>query len=132
MGRVRGSTPAIKRVAGLARDALALDPWNAEAVSAEGRLLESEGRFREAAVRYADAARLSQRPWLEWFRRARAFERAGALPERVDACLLAQRADPAEDALHAGPCGWPWLALHHPGTWPPGPDGPTRPSEARG
>jgi len=129
----RGSTaPTAAAALRHTQAALMLDPWNAAAVSAEGRVLEGEGRFREAAARYVEAAHLSRRPWLEWFRSARALQRAGATPQRVEACLLAQRADPAENALHSGPCGWPWLALHHPGTWPPGPDGPTRPWSPRG
>ncbi len=118
---------ASRLAAGQVGASLRLDPWNAAAVSAQGRLLEEQGRFVAAAARYARAATLSQRPWLESFRQARALRRAGDIPGTVAACMRAQHADPPEDALHVPPCGWPWLALHVPGTRPPGPEGgPTR------
>ena len=127
-GRLVQASSAGAPAAALARvhAAEALDPWDPDAISTEGRLLEARGEFVAAAARYAEAAGRSQRPWLDRFREARALRRAGAVYAAVDACLLAQQADPSEDLLHRGPCGWPWLALHVPGVRPADPEGATR------
>jgi hypothetical protein len=127
-GRLARASSAGTPAAALAhvRAAEALDPWNPDALSTEGRLREARGEFAVAAALYAEAARRSQRPWLDWFRQARALRRGGAVHAAVNACLLAQHADPSEDLLHRGPCGWPWLALHVPGVHPARPEGATR------
>jgi hypothetical protein len=81
-----------------------LDPWSADAAAQSGRLAESRRAFREAARRYAEAASLSQRPWLQHFREARALASAGDRAGRAAACRRAFRENPGEPALHAGPC----------------------------
>ena len=127
-GRLARASSAGTPAAALAQvhAAEALNPWDPDALSTEGRLLEARGEYAAAAALYADAARRSQRPWLEWFRQARALRRAGEAQPAAAACLLAQHADPSEDLLHRGPCGWPWLSLHVPGSRPADPEGATR------
>lgn len=108
------------------RSALRLDPWSQEATAAEARLLGRRGAFAQAAVRYADAARLSRQPWVEYFAEAGALRRSGAIAAATAACLAAQHSDPSEELLHRPPCEWPWLALHVPGARPRSPEGVTR------
>ena len=111
---------------GHVRAALRLDPWSPDAVAAEARLLEGRGEFTRAAARYADAARLSRQPWIEYFEQARALRRSGAVAATTVACIVAQHGDPSEDLLHRYPCEWPWLALHVAGVRPASPEGATR------
>jgi hypothetical protein len=84
--------------------ARALDPWDPEAAAETGRLAEARGDYREAARRYARAAVLSQRPWLQHFRQARALAAAGASRASFVACRTAFRENPGEPDLHGGPC----------------------------
>jgi hypothetical protein len=78
-----------------------LYPWNADGFSAEGRLAEIEGRFPDAAVDYAAAAPLSQRPWLAYYREARAFRRAGQTVASRAACRRAVSSNPKEPLLRS-------------------------------
>jgi O-antigen ligase len=88
-----------------ADDALRLDPWNADALALQGLLAESSGRYRIAAGRYALAARVSQRPWLQWVREARALRSGGAIASSRAACRRAILGNPGEWRLrHEPPC----------------------------
>jgi tetratricopeptide (TPR) repeat protein len=81
-----------------------LDPWNPEAVALEALALERAARFHRAAKRYERAAELSQRPWLQRYRQARALKSAGLSAEAAAACAEAFAANPAEPRLRRGPC----------------------------
>jgi hypothetical protein len=85
------------------RFARALDPWSADATAAAGRLDEAAGKYAAAAVLYARAASLSQQPWLDRYRQARALAHFDGAA-RGAACRAAVRANPGEPQLHAGPC----------------------------
>jgi tetratricopeptide (TPR) repeat protein len=87
-----------------AESARLLNPWNPDVLSLQGRLAEAVGRNRLAAERYGAAARLSRRPWLEHYYRARALERAGALDAARAACRRALAGNPADETLATGPC----------------------------
>lgn len=87
-----------------AESARLLNPWDAEVVALSGRLAEAAGRFELAAERYRAAARLSQRPWLQHYREARARSRAGDLAGARAACRRAVAANPSEKRLLSAPC----------------------------
>jgi hypothetical protein len=81
------------------RQARALNPWNAAAASYEARLAETSGRHDDAVALYAEAASLSQRPWLEHFRAARARAMAGDTAGSRRACAAATAANPTSELL---------------------------------
>jgi O-antigen ligase/polysaccharide polymerase Wzy-like membrane protein len=87
--------------------ARALDPWDPEVLSLQGRLAEAAERYPLAAARYRAAARLSRRPWLEHYYHARALNRAGNRRAAKAACRRAVAANPQEDRLRAGVCRSP-------------------------
>lgn len=86
------------------RAARRLEPWDPATLSAEGRLAEAQGRFEDAAAFYAAAARLSQRPWLDHFREARALRRSGMIAASRAACRRAVTLNPREPLLRSGHC----------------------------
>jgi tetratricopeptide (TPR) repeat protein len=87
-----------------AERARALDPWDPDVLSLQGRLAEATGQFRLAAERYGSAARLSRRPWLEHYYRARVLDRAGNRRASKAACRRAIAANPREEQLRTGVC----------------------------
>lgn len=87
-----------------AEQARKLNPWDPAVLSLQGRLAEATGEFRRAAARYRAAADLSQRPWLEHFRQARALRRAGAITASGAACRRAAAENPGEKLLRERHC----------------------------
>jgi hypothetical protein len=85
-------------------EARKLNPWDPAIVSLQGRLAEAVGEFRRSAERYRAAADLSQRPWLEYFREARALARAGARSASLAACRRAAAENPREKLLRREHC----------------------------
>jgi hypothetical protein len=83
----------------LVEEARSLDPWDPDGPRLQGRLLEASGEYRQAAARYEDAARLSQRPWALRFEQARALALAGARRESREACARAFAENPLDQVL---------------------------------
>jgi len=86
------------------RQARSFDRWDPAVVSYEGILAESASRFVLAASLYARAADLSQQPWVDWYRQARALRSAGLAKASRATCLRAIASDPLERGLRTGPC----------------------------
>lgn len=84
--------------------ARSFDRWDPAVVSYEGILTESAGRFRLAASLYGRAADLSQQPWVDWYRQARALKQAGLVRASREKCLQTIASDPLERGLRTGPC----------------------------
>jgi hypothetical protein len=84
--------------------ARSFDRWDPAVVSYEGILAESAGRFAVAASLYGRAADLSQQPWVDWYRQARALKRAGLVAASRAKCRQATASDPLERNLRTGAC----------------------------
>ena len=88
----------------LALAAHTLNPWDGRVLVLEGQVQEAAGRYLIAAREYQKSAKLIRRPWVSYFREARAFEEAGARAQLRRACKRAFAANPLEPLLHYGPC----------------------------
>ena len=88
----------------LASTARRYDRWSPDVVAFQGRLAESTGNYDLAARLYAHAADLSQQPWVDEYRRARALRAAGRVRSSIAVCRLAQRQNPLEPLLHEDAC----------------------------
>jgi hypothetical protein len=89
-------------LASLAR-ARAFDRWNPDAALLRGLAASELGHPRAAAAAYGRAARLSSRPWVGLYERAR-VERAAGLPAASRDCAAALAENPLEPALREGVC----------------------------
>jgi hypothetical protein len=78
--------------------------WDPEPLELRGRIAESEGAYAAAIADYDAAADLSQMPWLDHLRVARAARAAGNVRRRASACALAHRENPAETRLRDAIC----------------------------
>lgn len=88
----------------LAARARSFNRWDPAIVSFQGRLLEAGGANDRAAAAYARAADLSQQPWLDLYRQARALDSAGRSLASLQACRRAITANPLERILQSGVC----------------------------
>jgi hypothetical protein len=84
--------------------ARSFDRWDPAVVSYEGFLAESDGKLRLAASLYRRAATLSQQPWADQYREARALKSAGLVKASRAVCLRAINSDPLEHSLRTGVC----------------------------
>jgi O-antigen ligase len=87
-----------------ADDARRWNRWDPAWLEIRGRLAERAGRLEQAADDYADAAKLSQRAWLDHFREARVAKAAGDGRRLAAACATAHRENPAETRLRFALC----------------------------
>lgn len=96
LARVEGARGAFDAAEAHAREAVKLDPGDAEAHAVLGETLEAHGRLRDAAAAFARAAALDPRP--EW------RERVAALNSRADFAELPAeyRGIPSSQAITRG------------------------------
>ena len=88
----------------LLRHARAFDPWNPDALDAQGQLAENAHEYDLAARLYLHAARLSRNSWSEQYARARALRSGGHVAEAKAVCAVAQHLNPLEPLLDRGAC----------------------------
>lgn len=86
-----------------AADALRLNPWDATALSVQGRVAAEAGDLELARARLLEAADRSQRPWFEWYVLARAYGEADRRDEAEAACDTARALNPVAPELQS--CG---------------------------
>ena len=67
-------------------------------------MAEREGRFEDAARLYHRAAELALQPWPNFYREARALQRAGLIEQSRAACRRAAASNPLEPELQKGVC----------------------------
>jgi hypothetical protein len=84
--------------------ALDFDRWDPEAVSYQGSLAEANADYRLAASLYEKAATLSQQPWVEHYRQARALRSAGLVAASRAVCRAIVAEDPLDRSLRGGVC----------------------------
>ena len=88
----------------LLRRARAFDPWNADALHAQGQLAEGAHEYDLAARLYLRAADLSRNAWSEQYARARALRSGGHVAAAKSVCAAAQHMNPLEPLLERGAC----------------------------
>ena len=103
-GRRYEARDDLVRAAERARYARGWGRWDPDVVSFQGLIAERSGHFERAADLYARAAELSQQPWLDTYREARAARRAGLDERSRDACRRAHASNPLEPELWRGVC----------------------------
>ncbi len=103
-GRRYEALDDLARAAERARHARGWVRWDPEVVSFQGLIAERSAQFERAADLYARAAELSQQPWLDTYREARAARRAGLDERSRDACRRAHASNPLEPELWRGVC----------------------------
>ncbi|MEZ5099337.1 MAG: O-antigen ligase family protein [Thermoleophilia bacterium] len=86
-----------------AADALRVNPWDATALSVQGRVAAEAGDLELARARLLEAADRSQRPWFEWYVLARAYGQADRQAEAEAACDTARSLNPIAPELQS--CG---------------------------
>lgn len=95
---------SLVRASGTAATARTWDRWDPDVVTFQGLVAEREGRFEDAARLYHRAAELALQPWPNFYREARALQRAGLVEQSRAACRRAAASNPLEPELQKGVC----------------------------